>query len=116
HLMSFLTSWMLWGFAVLSVPIIIHLMQRRRVIEIPFSTLRFLKIVAAKTRRSARVENLLLLLLRCLIFALLVFAAARPVITSKARIFGGSVARTVVIAMDNSMSMSYRNGDQTRFE
>jgi len=115
--MSFLSPWMLYGLGMLSVPVLIHLWQRRRVVQVHFSTLRFLKIVAAKTSRSSRIENVILLLLRCLIFALLILAAARPVVsTTTAKLFGGDVPRTVVLAIDNSMSMSYRAGDQTRLE
>ncbi len=115
--MSLLSPWMLYGLGMLAAPILIHLWQRRRVVQVPFSTLRFLKLVAAKTSRSSRIENVLLLLLRCLVFALLVMAAARPVLTTKgARLFGGNAPRTVVLAIDHSMSMSYRAGDSTRLE
>ena len=108
---------MLYGFAALAAPILIHLWQRRRVVQVNFSTLRFLKIVAAKTSRSSRIENIILLLLRCLIFALLIMAAARPVVSTKtAKLFGGDAPRTVVLAIDNSMSMSYRAGDETRLD
>jgi hypothetical protein len=113
---SFLTPWFLSGFAALAVPIIIHLWQRKRVIQVPFSTLRFLKIVAARTSRSAKIENLLLLLLRCLIFALIILAAARPVVSTEARMFGGNVPRTIALVIDHSLSMSYKSGEETRLE
>ena len=115
--MTFLTPALLAAFAALAVPVIIHLWQRKRVIKVPFSTLRFLKIVAARTSRSAKLENLFLLLLRCLVFALLVMAAARPVVsTDSARIFGGNVPRTIALVVDQSLSMSYKSGDKTRLE
>ncbi len=115
--MAFLSPWMLAGLATVFAPIIIHLMQKRHVIEVPFATLRFLKIVSAKTRRSARFENLLLLLLRCLIFLLLAAAAARPVVSSTAaKFFGGSAPRSVIVIVDHSASMTYRTGDTTRLE
>ena len=86
-------------------------------VQIPFSTLRFLKIVAARTSRTSKVENLLLLLLRCALFLLLILATARPVMLAKtAKIFGGEVPRTVVLVLDNSMSMGYRTGDRTRLD
>ena len=108
---------MLYGLVALAVPIIIHLWQRRRVVQVNFSTLRFLKLIVAKTSRSSRIENIILLLLRCLIFALLIMAATRPVISTKAaKLFGGDAPRTVVLAIDNSMSMSYRAGDETRLD
>ena len=110
--MSFLSPWMLYGLGMLAAPVLVHLWHRRRVIQVQFSTLRFLKMIAAKTSRSSRVENVVLLLLRCLVFALLAAAAARPVLSTKtAKLFGGDVPRTVVLAIDNSMSMSYRTGD-----
>ena len=113
--MQFLSPWMLWGLAAVSVPILIHLWQRRQVVPLPFSTLKYLKVVAARTSRSAKLENLLLLLLRCLVFALLALAAARPVVSKKAlRLLGGNVQRTVVFVVDRSMSMGYRNGEKTR--
>src|SRR5688572_29835640 len=109
--MTFLQPWMIWGFTALAVPIVIHLWQRRKVIQVKFSTLRFLKIVAAKTSRSAKVENLLLLLLRCLIVALVAWAAMQPILSSKhTRLIGGNVPRSVALVVDQSMSMNYRAG------
>ena len=115
--MSLLSPWMLYGLGMLSVPVLVHLWQRRRVVQVQFSTLRFLKMIAAKTSRSSRIENILLLLLRCLVFALLAVAAARPVLSTKtAKLFGGDVPRTVVLAIDISMSMNYRPGDESRLD
>lgn len=108
---------MLYGLGALALPILIHLWQRRRVVEVPFGTLRFLKAIAARTSRSSKLENLLLLLLRCLLFALLALAAARPVMLARtAQIFGGEVPRTVVLVVDHSASMGARAAGQTRLD
>ena len=115
--MTFLSTGMLFGLGSLLAPVLIHLWRKRRVLQVRFSTLRFLKIAAAKTSRSSRIENVLLLFLRCLLFALLVLAAARPVLSSgTARLPGGDVPRTVVLAIDNSMSMSCRVNGIPRLE
>ena len=115
--MTFLSTGMLFGLGALLAPVIIHLWRQRRVVQVRFSTLQFLKIAAAKTSRSARIENVLLLFLRCLLFALLVLAAARPVLSSgTARLFGGDVPRTIVLAIDNSMSMSCRVNGTPRLD
>ena len=82
----------------------------------PFGTLRFLKAVAARTRRSSRVENLLLLLLRCALFALVALAFARPVTRLGAAGLGGDAPGTAVLLLDNSLSMSYRAGSRTRLD
>ena len=108
---------MLYGLGALSLPILIHLWHRRRVVEVPFSTLRFLKAIAARTSRSSKVENLLLLLLRCLLFILAICAAAHPVMLARtAHLFGGEVPRTVVLVIDNSTSMGYRATGQARLD
>ena len=115
--MQFLSPWMLWGLAALAVPVAIHLWRRRKVVTLPFGTLKYLRAASASTRRSARLENLLLLLLRCAIVGLLVLAAARPAAHRNAlRGFGGGVTRTVVFILDRSMSMGYRAGERTRLD
>ena len=115
--MWFLSPIMLGGLAALLAPIVLHLWQRRRVVQMPFGSLRFLKKVAARTSRLSRLENLLLLLLRCLIFALLLLAAAKPVLNARAaKLFGGNAPRTIVLIIDNSASMSFRAGERTHLE
>lgn len=114
--MQFLSPWMLSGFAALAVPVIIHLWRRRKVVRIQFSTLRLLKKVASRTRRRSRLENLALLLLRCLVFALVILAVAQPVSTRNAIGFGGSVPRIIVLAVDTSASMSSRDAVESRLE
>lgn len=103
--------------ALLAVPILIHLWQRRQVKKMRFGSLRFLKAIATRTTRLSKIENLLLLLLRCLLLALLVLAFARPVINTRTQwLPGTNVPRTVVFVIDHSMSMNYRIGNQTRLE
>ena len=86
-------------------------------VQLPFSTLKYLRVVAARTSRSAKLENLLLLLLRCLIFALLALAAARPAVSTE----GAPRARRQRAADGGahprrSMSMGYNTGDRTRLD
>jgi Mg-chelatase subunit ChlD len=108
---------MLWALSAVAVPLLIHLWQKRRVVEVPFSTLRFLKVVAARTSRSAKVEHLLLLLLRSGIVVLVALAAARPVASQlSAQFFGGQVARAVVLVVDQSFSMGYEVNGATRLQ
>lgn len=115
--MSFLTPWLLYVLGALALPVLIHLWQRRQVLELPISTLRFLKAAAARTRRSAKIENLLLLLLRCLVYALVILAVARPVMLAKtAQLFGTEIPRTLVIVLDNSLSMGLLHNHRTRLE
>jgi hypothetical protein len=63
-----------------------------------------------------RIEDMILLALRCLLLALLALALARPAILSNATDFFGQSKVTGVIILDNSQSMGMSDGTSTRFE
>ncbi len=110
--MSFLNPGLLWGLALISVPILIHILNRQRFKRVPWAATRFLLAAFQKTNRRARLENLLLLLLRCLIIGLLALALARPLVTPEgalAQVLPGE-RPNVVVVLDNSYSMGYRGG------
>ena len=73
------------------VPLILHLIQTRRTVRLPFSTIRFLKQAQSRSSRRLRMENLLLWLLRTLLMALLAAGFAMPLLRTRA--FGGFLAR-----------------------
>src|SRR5439155_17701242 len=80
-----------------------------------WAAMRFLKVTVDRNRRKMNLEDLLLLLLRCLILALLALALARPAIREGGiGIPGGDEA--ALILLDNSGSMSTSDGAVTRFE
>src|SRR5260370_1310457 len=75
---SFLYSpWMLVGLAVLAIPPIIHLLNRRRYDVVDWGAMQFLKI-SEVTRRRLLLEEILLMLLRMGLLGVLVFALAGP--------------------------------------
>ncbi|MDB6030007.1 MAG: hypothetical protein JWM16_345 [Verrucomicrobiales bacterium] len=114
--MSFLNPIMLFGLAAVSVPIIIHLLNRRRFQKVVWAAMKFLKISVEQNQRRMRIEDMILLALRCLLLALLALALARPAILSnKADVFGQSKVTGVVI-LDNSYSMGVTDGTLTRFD
>jgi hypothetical protein len=100
---SFLNPGFLWALPVASIPILIHLLSRRRLPEIPFPTVMFLRALEPREIRRLRLRELLLLLLRTLAMLLLVFAFARPSIQPK----GASThaATAVAVVLDDSESM-----------
>ena len=69
---------MLWALPLVSVPIIIHLLQRRRFRKVQFSAMEFLERALRRTRRRVLLEDMLLLLLRTLAVLFLILALARP--------------------------------------
>ena len=76
--MTFLNWAMLAGLVAVSIPIIIHLLNRRKAELIDWGAMRFLLDSLAARNRRVRIEELLLMILRCMAIALLVLALARP--------------------------------------
>ena len=115
--MTFLAPTILGATAVVVAPIAIHLLNKMRVKIIHWGAMRFLLESIRKNQRRLRVEDLLLLLLRCLLIALLAFAFARPVInpegTGAAATSGPVIA---VLVVDQTASMGQSNGVSTRYE
>jgi len=109
--MTFLSPMFLAAAGAAVIPLILHLMARRRTVRMPFSTIRFLKLAQKQSSTKVRMENFLLWLLRTLLMLLLAFAFAKPI----ARLSGhgtfgtllGSSRRDVTIVWDGSYSMSY---------
>lgn len=70
--MAFANPIWLWGFSVLAVPVIIHLLSQKESKIIVMGSLRHLKDANTKQFKSLRINETLLLILRCLIIILLV--------------------------------------------
>ena len=102
--MQFLYPTFLFALAALAIPIIIHLFYFRRFKRVYFTNVRFLKSVKEETSARSRLRNLLVLLMRCLALAFLVFAFAQPFIPLDVKVKTGQ--KTVGIFVDNSFSMN----------
>ena len=105
--MAFLAPLFFAALAALSVPVLIHMIQRQRTEVIEFPSLMFVRKIPFHSLRRQRVRHWVLLLFRCAALALLIAAFARPFIrsTTLAAVVGGS--REVVILLDRSYSMGY---------
>ncbi len=80
--MQFLAPLFLAAIAALAVPVWLHLRRERPKDRVAFSAVMFLDPVVPHTTRRRKLDNLLLLLLRCLGLALLILAFARPFFAS----------------------------------
>ncbi len=98
------------GIALAAIPIIIHLLNKRRHKTHQWAAMQYLLEALRRNRRRLQFENWLLLLMRCLAVVLIAFALARPMGCSEATAarFAAQAARLHVIVIDNSASMSYR--------
>jgi hypothetical protein len=113
--MTFLNFGALFGLAAICIPIIIHLLNKMQVKEVHWAAMRFLLESMQKNQRRLQMEDLLLLLLRCLLVALLILALSRPTLQTGARSSGSHVV-TAVIIIDNSYSMGLSDGITTSFQ
>jgi uncharacterized membrane protein len=105
--MTFLNPAVLIGLAAASIPILIHLLNLRKLKKIEFSTLIFLKELQKNKIRRVRLKQWLLLALRVLIILMLVTAFARP--TLEGISIGGTTSAaktTAVFILDDTFSMS----------
>ena len=107
--MNFLNPFFLIGASVLALPVLIHLVRRERSEIVPFSSLMFLLKIPKRMIRQQMLKNLLLMVLRLLLIALLVGVFARPYLVqgtgSNTPLLGQG--RGYVMLLDNSYSMQY---------
>jgi hypothetical protein len=113
---TFINPMALWGLALASAPIIIHLLNRRRFKVEEWAAMDWLLASQQKNYRRVRIEQLLLLALRVLLIILLVLLVARPV--TRRRVLAGAAERQrfACLLFDTSMSMGYRDGTLTCYE
>jgi hypothetical protein len=105
--MTFLNPLVLFGLLAAAIPILLHLLNLRKLRTIEFSTLAFLKELQKTKIRRLKLRQLLLLILRTLLVILIVLAFARP--TLRGTLVGslGSHAKTsAVFIIDDSYSMT----------
>ena len=102
--MFFLQSAMLWGLFAVSIPIIIHLLNRRRHRTIQWAAMQFLLKATRESRGKKRLRHILILTCRALGIAALITAAAVPVV-SKLFGLGTGKPELIVLVFDRSASM-----------
>src|SRR5580692_5252933 len=92
---GFLTTGFLWaGLGLISIPIIIHLLNRRRFKHVTWAAMEFLLRAMRKNRRRLKFEQWLLLATRCLLVFLLGLALARPLGCDSNSLAGHIAGRT----------------------
>lgn len=101
----FTNIWMLAGLAGLAIPILIHLLLKRKKKRLRFSTLQFLFRHDQQSSKRRKLRHWLLLALRLLIFTLLVLAFARPYRPQSASAAAGRKRRQAIFILDRSASM-----------
>ena len=107
--MSFelLNPWMLAGLAGVALPVIAHLLSKKKFDIVSWGAMQFLKL-GQETRRRVWLEDLWLLLLRMALVAWLAIALARPWVSAKwLGDIGPQPNRDIVLIIDGSYSMAW---------
>lgn len=97
------------GLLLATIPVVIHLLNRRRFRTVDWAAMQFLLQALRRNRRRLRFESWLLMAVRCGVLLLLGLAMARPVGCEGSAVSGlaSTPAGLHVILVDNSLSMSY---------
>lgn len=101
-MIGFLQPLALLGLAAALVPPLLHLRSRKLPPTVPFPAVRYLTATEREHKQRLRLRNLLLMLLRTAIIALVALAAARPVLRVPAA--EGPPAGAIALVVDNSLS------------
>lgn len=116
---GFASGWMLLWAGAGAIPIVIHLLMRRRQVSVPWAAMQLLMDVIEKEARRVRLEQLILLCVRVAILCTLACALARPYWDSNptsdlAEEY--SQPKLWILGIDTSYSMAYRHVDVSRFQ
>lgn len=111
--MNFLNIPLVWGglgAAGVAVPIIIHLLYRKHKRQTDWAAMELLRKALVIRSGQVRLEDYLLLFLRCLLLALVAFALLRPTLHTSGGILSSGQQRVgAVVAIDASYSMDHGN-------
>ncbi len=106
--MSFLQPILLVGLPLALLPVIIHLINQHRHRTVRWAAMMFLLDAKKMTKGLARLRQILILAMRVLAVAALVFAASRPLAGGWIGLAGGK-ADTLLVLLDRSASMEQHN-------
>jgi Mg-chelatase subunit ChlD len=100
------------GIALAAIPIVIHILNRRRYKTVNWAAMDFLLRAMKKNRRRLKFEQWILLATRCLLVFLIATALARPMGCKDSTLasLAGQRSGLHVIVIDNSFSMAYEAG------
>src|SRR5438874_12205471 len=105
---AFLSPWVLAGSLLVAVPVLIHLIMRKKPKPLLFPAFRFLQQLRRTNQRKLRLRHLLLLALRVLLILALCGALARPLVTNAPGALAVNSPLAVVLLFDTSTSMDYK--------
>ena len=112
--MGFGLPWALAGLVAVAIPLIAHLLRRQKLPKQTLPTIAFLHRIHATRAARLRVVDMLLLIVRVLLVAALVFVAAGPYRVAQSSLLDRQHALAVVF--DDSLSMAAIHEGKTLIE
>ena len=97
----------LYGLIAASLPLLIHLLNRRRLKRMRFPAVRFILLSQRRIARSYRLRHWIILALRTLAVLILALLLAHPIFQTGVGLFAGGGPVSLVVVLDNSLSMKW---------
>jgi hypothetical protein len=113
---GFLNAVFLFALGAMVLPVVIHILNRRRLRKVRFSSLEFIDELNKRRMSKINLRRWIVLLLRTLAVIFLVLAFARPTLRSGASVFArGAAPKNVIVCLDVSYSMGVEQEQGTAF-
>lgn len=106
--MTFLAPWLLWMLPLAALPVVVHLIHLYRRRQVKWAAMIFLLAAQRMNKGLSRLRQVLILTLRALAVAALIFVVTRPLAGGWLGLTGGA-PDTVLILLDRSASMEQSN-------
>ena len=103
--MNFIQPWVLLALPLIAVPIIIHLVNQRRFQTVPWAAMMFLLQASRMSSGYTKLRQWLILLMRALAVASLVFFTSRPLASGLIGLLGSKSSEVAILLVDRSPSM-----------
>jgi hypothetical protein len=103
--MNFLQPWMLVALPLVALPIVIHLVNQRRFQTVPWAAMMFLLQASKMSSGYTKLRQWLILAMRTLTVACLIFFTARPLASGILGLMGSRSNEVSLVLLDRSPSM-----------
>src|SRR5438128_6612306 len=114
--LEFLFSAALFALPAAAIPVLLHMLFRRKSPVIQFPTLRFLKMSMQQTAARRRIQRWILLACRILLLALLIWAISQPVKMIASGWLDSDKSLIAAVVVDTSYSMQLKQNESTLLE
>jgi len=114
--MTFVNPWLLAGASLVAIPIVLHLIMRRKPQHFEFPALRLVQDRHDVNRRRLRLRHLLLLALRMLAILLFAVALARPSVKLSGSLGTQEAPVAAALVFETSKRMEYQHRNRSRLE